>query len=60
MAKRAVISDPLYCAPSTTTTPSVIPATKQFRMGKFSGAGCVRSGNSLMIAPRSNAKPSQA
>jgi len=29
-------------------------------MGKFSGAGCVRSGNSLMIAPRSNAKPSQA
>jgi len=27
MARRAVISDPLYCAPSTTTTPSGIPAT---------------------------------
>jgi hypothetical protein len=29
-------------------------ATMRFRTGKFSGAGCVRSGNSLMIAPRSS------
>src|SRR5207253_2521455 len=52
MASRAVISEPLYWAPSTTTTPSGIPATMRLRIGKFSGAGCVPRGNSLMIAPR--------
>jgi len=41
MAKRAVIRDPLYCAPSTSATPSGMPATMRFRTGKFSGAGCV-------------------
>src|SRR5437660_9297241 len=43
MASRAVISDPLYCAPSTTTTPRGRPATIRLRTGKFSGAGCVRA-----------------
>jgi len=28
-----------------------MPATMRLRMGKFSGEGCVRVGNSLMIAP---------
>ena len=35
-----------------TKTPSAIPATTRFRIGKFSGAGCVASGNSLISAPR--------
>jgi hypothetical protein len=47
------MSDPLYCAPSTMTAPKGKPATIRLRTGKFSGAGWVRGGNSLMIAPRS-------
>ena len=34
-ASRAVIKDPEYCAPSTTTTPSAIPAMIRLRIGKF-------------------------
>jgi hypothetical protein len=39
--------------PERSTMPSIgsgIPATIRFRIGKFSGAGGVRNGNSLMIA----------
>jgi len=50
MARRAVISEPLYCgALPPPATPSGMPATMRLRTGKFSGAGWVRSGNSLMI-----------
>ena len=51
IASRAVISEPEYCAPSTITTPSGMPATIRLRTGKFSGAGCVPMGNSVTRAP---------
>jgi hypothetical protein len=38
IASRAVIMDPEYCAPSTTTTPSAMPAMIRFRIEKFCGA----------------------
>ena len=34
-----MISGPEYCAPSTTITPSDIPAMTRLRIGKFLGAG---------------------
>jgi hypothetical protein len=45
----AVISEPLYCLPSTMTTPNGMPPIMQFLTGKFSGAGCAPMGNSLMM-----------
>lgn len=46
-----MISEPEYCAPSTTTTPSDIPAMTRLRIGKFCGPGNVPIVNSEMIAP---------
>jgi hypothetical protein len=42
MASRAAIREPEYGAPSTTTTPSAIPAVIRFRIGNFGAQG--RSG----------------
>ncbi len=35
IARRAVIADPLYCAPSTTRSPQLRPLMMRLRMGKF-------------------------
>ncbi len=37
MASLAVMADPLYCAPSTTSTPTLIPLMMRLRIGKFCG-----------------------
>ena len=50
-AKRAVISDPLLSAASTTTTPSARPLIMRFLDGKLPGDGGAPGGNSVRSAP---------
>ena len=50
-AKRAVMADPEYSAPSITRTPWASPLTMRFRIGKFCGYGGEAMGNSLTTKP---------
>ncbi len=51
-AKRAVISEPLRFATSTTSAPGLSTLIKRLRRGKLSGFGATPIWNSEMIAPR--------
>jgi hypothetical protein len=51
-ARRAVISEPLRTAASTTSVPSAKPLMMRLRRGKFACNAGVPSGNSLTSAPR--------
>ena len=51
MASLAVIADPLYCAPSTTSTPTLMPLMIRLRTGKFCGKAVAPIGNSETISP---------
>ena len=50
-ARRAVTSEPLRAAASTTRTPSERPLMMRLRHGKFHGMGRVPKGNSDTSAP---------
>ncbi len=50
-ASRAVISEPLRLAASTTSVPRLIPLIRRLRCGKCDLSGCVPSGNSVARAP---------
>src|SRR5437899_9901923 len=50
-ASFAVIAEPLYCAPSTTSKPALMPLIIRLRMGKFCGKAAEPMGNSEMISP---------
>ena len=51
MASRAVMAEPLYWAPSTTSSPQLRPLMTRFRMGKFCGNAVEPMGNSDSIRP---------
>ena len=50
-AQRAVISEPLSSAASTTTVPSAKPLISRFRRGKWNARGGVPQANSVTSAP---------
>ena len=55
-ASRAVISEPLRRAASTTSTPSASPEMMRFRVGKLPPSTVVRMGSSETSAPRRSAR----
>src|SRR5215469_17381494 len=52
MASFAAMADPLYCAPSTTITPTLIPEMMRLRTGKLCGNATAPIGNSERSKPR--------
>src|ERR1039457_6134025 len=51
IASLAVMAEPLYCAPSTTSTPTLAPEMMRLRIGKFCGNATAPMGNSETIRP---------